>query len=102
MERFTEFSREMKKIFFEAISTGDLETVLMFLEAGIDPNIQIYQGWCPIHYAVYDNQLAIAHLLLDVGANPNIKNDWRRTPLFFAEYRNNEEMSQLLRRYVAN
>ena len=102
MERFREFSRKMKEIFFEAIITGDLETVLMFLEAGIDPNIINIDKWKPLIYTVFYNQLVIAHLLLNVGADPSDKVCMGKTVLFFAEYRNNGVMSQLLRRYGAN
>ena len=99
MERFTEFSREAKTIFFEAILTGDLETVLMFLEAGIDPNIKSVNGWAPLTLAVFRDQLEIAHLLLDVGAKPSDEISFG--DLFLAEYRGNKEMTRLLRRYGA-
>ena len=100
MEKFTEFSWKMTKIFFAAVETGDLETVLMFLEAGINPNV-LYRDWTPLRRAVYYNQLGIAHLLLDVGADPNFKNSFSRTPLWYI-VSDNSKMAKLLLAYSAN
>ena len=56
----------MIEIFFDAIRTGDLETVLMFLEAGINPNIQYY-GFNSLQYAICYGHVGIENLLLATG-----------------------------------
>ena len=73
MERFRAFSEEVEKIFFRAIRTGDLGIVLMFLEAGIDPNISDSYGSTPLYVAVAHNKHVIVSLLLALGVNPNAR-----------------------------
>ena len=101
MERPQKFPRELEKHFFEAIATGDLETVLMFLEAGIDPYINKLGRSMPLHTAVYTDQLAIVHLLLDIGINPNIRDRWGNTPLGMAKTCNYPAIAELLQQYGA-
>ena len=94
MERFKEFSEETKKIFYEAIETNDLETVLMFLEAGVDINNQHPFGLTPLHHVVELNRPEMVELLLAAGADPNGK-DWEGTPLYYL-YKDNPEIAIML------
>ena len=96
MEKFREFSRENRNIFFEAIKTGDLETVLMFLEAGINPNAKNFCETTPLNMAVCHSELEIIRLLLLSGADPNIGNLWNKTPLFYLKSDNSVIVELLL------
>ena len=72
MKKFREFSREMNKIFFKAVQTGDLKTVLILLEARINPNIKNDFGFIAIQFSIIRNDLAMVYLLLNYGAEPTI------------------------------
>ena len=98
---FKEFSEDMEEIFWEAIKTGDLETVLMFLEAGIDPNVQYAFGLVPLHLAIVHNRLEIVRLLLAVGADLDITDEMGKTPLYYAIVYERVEIARLLRKYGA-
>ena len=94
MERFREFSAEMKRMFRGAIRTGDIETVLMFLQAGINPNKKIFEIR-PLLAAVNFNEPEIVRLLVTSGANPNVRDRWEET-LFFYITSDNPIMVQVL------
>ena len=96
MERFRELSWEMKKIFSEAIKTGDWDTTLMFLEAGINPNGSNYCGWTPLHYAVNCDHPKMVRLLLDAGSGPNVKDQYVNTSLFYLSSDNSTMVKILL------
>ena len=95
MERLLEFSKGMEEIFYEAIKTGDLETVLMFLIVGIDPNIQYY-GQTPLRRAIIYRQTTIVKLLLGAGAYPNGIQSNSHTPLFYLDSDDPEIVTSLL------
>ena len=101
MERLREFSKNTIEIFFEAIKTRDWETIFLFLEAGMDPNIWNVNGWTPLTYVVRYGNKEIVSLLLDFGEDPNIRTTWGKTPLYYAEFYCYKEMVHLLRRHGA-
>ena len=94
MGRFRKLSQEMKEIYAEAVITGDWETVLMFLEVGINPQTALSM-------AVNFDQVEIVRLLLAFGANPNAKDESKQTPLFYI-YSDHPIMTKLLLSAGAN
>ena len=66
--------------FIGAVTAGDLNAIMMFLNAGVDVNQKIQHGWTALHEtAVFENTEA-AKLLISKGANINAW-DGYETPL---------------------
>ena len=84
MGKYRKLSEKMYSVLFIANSTGDLETVLMFLQIGVDPNNHSFYDWTPLHCATWHNQPAVVRLLIGVGANPGAENSFGDTPLLLA------------------
>ena len=63
-----------------AARSGDLETVKLLLEAGVDPNLLGDMGCTPLHYARMEAKADVADLLLSCGASPSIKNLFNDLP----------------------
>jgi ankyrin repeat protein len=99
-----------KKDIFEAIEDGDLKTVKMFLDIGVNPSV--IKGkplkWSPLWCAVYYNNLEISKLLIEKGAdiecccddyyydNKNEKQTVSSTPLCIAAKQGNLDLINLL------
>ena len=73
---------------FRAAMNGDLaEVKRLVIDCGVDPNIQDFNGWTPLHHAAQSGHLNVVKLLLEHGANPNIQNNNGNTPLHLAARR---------------
>ena len=68
----------------------------LWLELGIDVNIQDEYEWSALHATCYFGNTECARLLLEAGANVNIKNELGQTPLHKACYRGDVECVRLL------
>lgn len=55
---------------------GDLRSVQLLLEAGLDVNDLGDMGNTPLHYARKRGHEEVVQLLLRQGANPNIRNEF--------------------------
>ncbi|KAJ7221106.1 ankyrin repeat-containing domain protein, partial [Mycena rebaudengoi] len=94
--------------FLNAVMNGNVETVRLFIEMGVDPHVSV-----ALHWASYGRNLEIVHLLLDNGADPTIQGDNLRvvfdfkdqydfkdekgiTALHSASFKGNLEIVQLL------
>lgn len=81
--------------FYNAAIEGDSKKVQLLLDAGINPDLQIYNGYSILSRAVSNNKNDIVKILLQAGADPNLKSDKGLTALD-AAFRNNEETVRLL------
>jgi ankyrin repeat protein len=57
-----------------AARSGDLDTVKLLLEEGVNPNLLGDMGCTPLHYARMEAKADVADLLLSRGASLSIKN----------------------------
>jgi ankyrin repeat protein len=77
-----------------AARDGDLETAILLLLIGADPNVQDILGDTPLHLAVKKYNLGIVKVLLEHGADPNVQDICGWTPLHTAD--GNLEMIKVL------
>ena len=68
----------------EAAASGNLPTVRLLLECGVDPNHRDRDGWSAIHWAAEEGHLEIVRLLLKARANPNAVSSYGTSPLHCA------------------
>lgn len=59
---------------------GDFRHMKQALRSGGDLNAE-YNGWAPLHWALYQGQHGAAKFLVRLGANIECQGDWGRTPL---------------------
>eukprot|EP00042_Codosiga_hollandica_P052104 m.655446 g.655446 ORF g.655446 m.655446 type:complete len:488 (-) comp58420_c0_seq3:398-1861(-) len=71
-------------VFLDAAANCDADTVLKFLNAGMDPNVANADGLTALHQCCIENSLKVASVLLSKGADVNARDaDWW-TPLHAA------------------
>jgi ankyrin repeat protein len=63
-----------------AAMRGDVDTVAMLLNAGIDPNLPGDMGNTPLHYACDKHNESLSALLISHGARKDIKNEFGLFP----------------------
>ncbi|MBQ2644450.1 ankyrin repeat domain-containing protein [bacterium] len=68
----------------EAINTGNLDLVAKTAKNSEYLNVLTSEGLAPLHYAIFNNNPAMVHLLLNAGADVNILTDDGLTPLDIA------------------
>jgi ankyrin repeat protein len=70
----------------------------VLIRHGANPNAQDKSLETPLHFAVYEYQLAAAQRLIEGGADPNAQDDHGNTPLWRAvfESRGRGDMIKLL------
>ena len=68
----------------EAVGMGNISAVKNFLSNGIDINLPVGDGWCPIHVAADVGNIKMIELLIEHGANLNATRHGGFTPLFIA------------------
>ena len=66
--------------FIGAVTAGDLNAIMMFLNAGVDVNQKIQHGWTALHETAIFGHTGAAKLLISKGANINAW-DGYETPL---------------------
>ena len=66
--------------FIGAVTAGDLNAIMMFLNAGVDVNQKIQHGWTALHETAVFGNTEAAKLLISKGANINAW-DGYETPL---------------------
>lgn len=67
----------------ELINQNKLDEVAIMAE-GINLNVLTKEGLSPLHYAVYNDNAPMVHLLLNLGSNVNLRTDEGMTPLDIA------------------
>lgn len=65
----------------EAASIGNIETLKLILEHGIDPNVMDYDSQSPLHLAAAEGQDKAVQYLIAKGAHVNCKDHWGTTSL---------------------
>ncbi len=86
----------------EAVLNNDLTEVTNLLSKGFDPNeAEDEANVTPLHFAVQNNRLEIAHILLNAGANPLAQEgDGGDTPFDVAILMKDEKMISLLTWFI--
>lgn len=67
--------------FCQAVNRGDFDYVASKAEETVYLNTLTEEGLAPLHYAVFNNNPAMVHLLLNKGADVNVLTDDGMTPL---------------------
>lgn len=80
----------------DAAEAGQQDTVRALLQQGADPNTGQADGMTALHWAVHDNDMAVAKLLLEAGARAGISSRYGITPLFLACQNGNVAIATLL------
>lgn len=83
----TEGIEYSEKGFFQAVEQGNLTAIKLFLDAGVDVNIQNDIGWTPLMVAIFSSNEAAANMLLKAGASCNARDKRGYGPLHWAAYR---------------
>ena len=65
----------------DAASAGDLDTLKLILEHGVDPNVGDYDARTPLHLAAAEGQDKAVQYLIAKGADINAKDRWGATSL---------------------
>jgi len=73
-----------------------LADVTLLLRAGADTDGPVTRGLRPLHYAAYENDVAVAQVLIAGGANVNATDDLGYTPLHIATKHGHVEAARLL------
>lgn len=86
-----------------AVGLGNIPSVIIFLENGVDPNVLMYDGISPLHNAVREKNIELVSILLEFKSDPNIREKQENlTPLHFAASNNFPEAVSLLLAYGAD
>ena len=72
--------------FFQAVNAGDLDSVILSIETGLDIDTQDDRGATALHIAAYRGQIDIAEYLILQGADLTLVNNDGLTALATAEY----------------
>ena len=72
--------------FFQAVNDGDLDSVVLSIETGIDIDTRDDRGATALHIAAYRGQIDIAEYLILQGADLTLVNNDGLTALATAEY----------------
>lgn len=78
-------------------TTGNLEAVQQFLQAGASPDEQDEEGRTPLHFACGYGEMDCATAIIAAGANVNLVDNNRNTPLHYASGYGQAETAALLR-----
>jgi len=73
--------------FVQSAEKGDRNTVLLFLESGVDINTRNEQGWTPLMISTFNGKEEVAILLIRSGADVNAKDTAGYGPLHRAAFR---------------
>ena len=79
-----------------ALKQGDEETIIMFLERGIDINAKDNLGKTALHHATERGDMDIITLLLDRGADIHVIDNYGRTALHYAARMGDKDIITLL------
>jgi len=82
--------------FVQSVELKDVETVKLFLKAGMDPNVKGENGRTPLHAAANFDYREIAEMLIAHGADVNATNKRGTTPVLLASFGGYKEMMELL------
>jgi ankyrin repeat protein len=84
------------KAFFDAVKSGDRETVAMSIKEGFNVNAKDKDGYTALLIAAEKGDLEMAHLLVEKGADVNAKDKDGYTALMYVAYAGNLEIAKIL------
>ena len=87
---------KVKDIIHDICYNNAYRSLKVYLDQGINANIQNNRGGTPLHAACEYNRVEIVKLLLDNGAKKNIQDNFGWTPLHYACLDNSVESVKLL------
>jgi len=85
-----------RKNFLESIIKNDMDTVKLFLNAGMNPNVEGDDNMTALHYAADKGFKQIVDLLISNKANVNAKNKFGQTPILLATMKCDKEIIKTL------
>lgn len=77
-----------------AIGNGTIDTFMVLLSAGADPNTKTEPGWMPLSFAINRGNVEIINSLLTAGAKPNRDDKVLREAIYGARRRRNCEVAR--------
>lgn len=92
-EQGIEYSKEG---FFRAVELGNEKAIELFLQAGVDINLQNKAGWTPLMVAIFTSSESAANMLIDAGAKTDVQDARGYGPLHWAAYRGFESVTRRL------
>lgn len=81
-----------------AARAGDVETIKVMLDAGVDVNLVDGENTTPVVIALMNKEYTAAKYLLERGADPNLADNFGRAALFAAIDLRNEDWTAVPRR----
>jgi len=84
------------KAFFDAVKSGDRETVAMSIKEGFNLNTKDKDGYTALLIAAEKGDIEMAHLLVEKGADVNAKDKDGYTALMYVAYAGNLEIAKIL------
>lgn len=84
------------KAFFDAVKSGDKETVAMAIKEGFNVNAKDKDGYTALLIAAEKGDLEMAKLLVEKGADVNAKDKDGYTALMYVAYAGNLEIAKIL------
>ena len=88
--------------FLESAKYGDVNTVQLFLAAGMSPNTRDEEGYTVLMNAIGANSDAVAKVLLNGGADANARRESGPTPLHLVALTGNSQIAKLLIKHHAD
>ena len=82
--------------FFRAVETSNEKAMRLFLQAGVDINLQNKAGWTPLMVAIFSSSESAANFLIDAGAKLDVQDARGYGPLHWAAYRGFEKVTRRL------
>lgn len=79
---------------------GYLESALLLLKAGADPNMQNQKGLTPLHYAVREGNHGLIEALISHGADANVLDHEGRSAFDFTEQSGTEGLFDFLKTVI--
>lgn len=83
-------------VLIEAVRYDRGDSFNVLLEHNADPNVCDMEGWTPLIWAAFQENITFAEALLGAGADPAMENYQGDTAFTIANERNNEAMIALL------
>eukprot|EP01041_Mallomonas_annulata_P000701 gene701-1342_t len=93
---------EMINGFHSACSAGNVDLIIQFLQARIDPNVRNDDGTTALHYACLNGLLGVVRRLVSTGAKINNANEAGLTPFHCAVVNGHLSLAQWLVQQGAN
>jgi ankyrin repeat protein len=84
------------KAFFDAVKSGNKETVAMAIKEGFNVNTKDKDGYTALLIAAEKGDFEMAHLLVEKGADVNAKDKDGYTALMYVAYAGNLEIAKIL------